>query len=1199
MPPVTFRVLRPADLVDLRITAHNVEISTTPEGRVLTPLSSARAYMIVQLATQHLGERASYEVTTACPDPVTGDASAPPGDVETPQPPPINILAAKKSRLVFSIPAGERIAMSSEGVLAAMGRLPLLVAPTAAPRPLQLIPLPGGIVRLGSSELVRVRADLLALTDAAPSAATSLHAAASAMRTTRALLASRAAVDLRGSAGSSPPRTPATPATPRVVGRARRGVRSLLGPGGLVVSPGIIDVVLNLKPRAPHEDETAIEAPWRLVISPSDRAGFAHANQPERSARHPELVELWHTRLGVRRVATDQAVSVDERDDPQRIVRAIWNREKDTGETEDHALVPFRTSLDRSDRGALVRQTADSTYARPEPVDARRLELSALGAWLDLHGQWKTAPYTHAGQDAILSWDHVAPMGRDQFVRVVYPGFLFPFGHRASLVKITERKIKDSKDPQARLYQRKFLVIGEPERLYSDRRMPFVRVAVRPLVTPDIKDPMLPGGGSVDDQELFWPTVETGEFLFTLDAIDHEGRAVRLYTPLLWVADQYVAPAGATGHRNTVQDTWKARPPIAASSQRVAFAPAERGGDTTLEAQALLFEGTIPVSSGDPYSEPTLTRARVIIPAMRQLAFHADPVDIEYAAPYVESGFSADPSSAQVFAKLVTPKTLSFSEGTDRSGGFLQPDLPIAGLSRRLGLSSSGDGAGPQFDASAFTDVLPKLFGVIELKDLLGAIGLDEAPKFVQDLLDQVTGFLGDIERLVQLAKQAAGTPAAVAGTLQTLLGSLRQRIQDLFGATDESVITAARTAITGLLGDIRSAVQQIADALAAVALTPALREQIRNLCTTVSAPLDDAAALVEQIFAFVQGLLPRDGEMRARYEWRPAIKSWPSSGPLFRANDPHGLVLAVEARTSGAAGARAQVLAELRSFDLVLLPGSIAANAELLVLKFERISFRSGTGRRTEVDVVFKEKEFLGVLGYLAKLSEWIPMDGFSDPPYFDVDEKGIRAGFSLALPTLAIGVFSLENLSFAADVNVPFLGESITVGFSFCSRERPFVLTVMCLGGGGFFGLRLSPKRLELLEVSLEARAQLGVDFGVASGSISAAVGVYIRMEGDTGSLTGYFRLRGEVDVLCIASASIELYLELVYQFDTGKLVGRARLTIEVEVFCFSVSVSFEVERRFAGSAGDPTFLELLGADETQAALRFSEYCLAFAGA
>ena len=108
--------------------------------------------------------------------------------------------------------------------------------------------------------------------------------------------------------------------------------------------------------------------------------------------------------------------------------------------------------------------------------------------------------------------------------------------------------------------------------------------------------------------------------------------------------------------------------------------------------------------------------------------------------------------------------------------------------------------------------------------------------------------------------------------------------------------------------------------------------------------------------------------------------------------------------------------------------------------------------------------------------------------------------------------------------------------------------------LGGGGWFLIRLSPKGLEVLELGLEAGAYLAVDFGVASGSISAAIGIYIRLEGEKGSLTGYFRLRGEVDVLGLISASIELYMELVYNFDTGKMIGRARITVEVEVLCFS---------------------------------------------
>lgn len=1188
MPPIKLRVLRPEDLVDLRIQAQDMEVAATPEGSFLVPSAGGKARLIVGFATQHLAEQASYEITTSCPeyDPATGGQKPAVLDpVETPHAPPIPVRAARSSRLVFAVPAGERIAMTSQGILEAMRRLELVVAPAATPRPLTFVRPPGGFVNLGSAELFSLADGRLAVADLqGPAVPRSLHAAATAVRTTRALLERTAALDLRSA--------------PRVSEPARRiGARratGLYGTGGLVVNPGRIEVPLAPPVRAPQADETAIEAPWRLTLSPSDRAGFAHASTPERSPVNPRLVELWHTRLGVRRAPTSGPVSVDERDDPQRIVRAIWAREKEGAEPTTHDNTPFRTSLDPLDRVILVRQSAESKYARPEPVDAQRLELSALGAWLDLHGTWKTTPYTQAGKPAILSWDHLAPMGRDQLVRVVYPGFLYPFGHRAALVKITERKIKEATNPQARLYQRKFLVIGEPERLYTDRRLPFLRVAVRPLVTPDLADPVTgAAAGGVVGQDLFWPTVASGRFEFTLDALDHEGRAVRLYTPLLWVADQYVAPAANTTQRDKVRSTW-ATLPIAASAQRVAFAPAERGGETTLETRSLKFDGAIPVGSGDPRSEPTLASANVVIPAMRRLAPDAPPVDIEYAAPYAASGFVADPDNAQVWAKLTTASALSFSGSTDKSGGFLQPDLPIAGLSRRLGLSSNGDGVGPQFDASAFLSVLPKLFGVVELKDLLGAIGLGEAPQLLQDLLDEVTGFLADLERLIALAKQAAGALTAIGNTLEGLLTSLRQRIEALFSAADDSVLEAARTELSGFLSDIGKAVKNIEAALVGMSLPPVLRERIVSGCRTLNKKLEDVAAFVDQILSFVQGLLPRDGEMRARLEWRPKIKSWPSGAPLFRANDAHGLVLAVEARSGGSGGAQSQVLAELRDFDLVLLPG-----AELLALKFDHISFRAGTGRRTEVDVVFKEKEFLGVLGYLAKLSEWIPMDGFSDPPYFDVSAEGIRAGFSLALPNIAVGVFSLENMSFSADVHVPFIGEALTVGLAFCSRERPFVLTVMCIGGGGFFGLRLSPQGLQLLEVSLEARAQLALDFGVASGSISAAVGVYIRLEGEAGSLTGYFRLRGEVNVLCIASASIELYLELVYQFDTGKLVGRARLTIEVEVFCFSVSVSFEVERRLAGSAGDPTFLELLGADETAAAQRFSEYCLAFAGA
>ena len=113
-----------------------------------------------------------------------------------------------------------------------------------------------------------------------------------------------------------------------------------------------------------------------------------------------------------------------------------------------HARAPERRDLARRQEEEPI---------PPEPVDVEGLWLSALGAWLDLHGEWDTDPYSDTTIRSILLWDHVAPLGRDQYVRVVYPGYLFPFGHKTSLVKLTERKMKDAAPSVAGLYQRKFL----------------------------------------------------------------------------------------------------------------------------------------------------------------------------------------------------------------------------------------------------------------------------------------------------------------------------------------------------------------------------------------------------------------------------------------------------------------------------------------------------------------------------------------------------------------------------------------------------------------------------------------------------------------------------------------------------------------------------------------------------------------------
>ena len=108
---------------------------------------------------------------------------------------------------------------------------------------------------------------------------------------------------------------------------------------------------------------------------------------------------------------------------------------------------------------------------------------------------------------------------------------------------------------------------------------------------------------------------------------------------------------------------------------------------------------------------------------------------------------------------------------------------------------------------------------------------------------------------------------------------------------------------------------------------------------------------------------------------------------------------------------------------------------------------------------------------------------------------------------------------------------------------------------------------------------------------------------MEEKECTLSGYLRMRGDVDVLGgIFSASIELYLELSYQKEANgasKVTGYAMIEISVTIVCFSVTVKVECERKFSGSNGDPTFRELMAYDPATLYAPWDEYCAAFAPA
>ena len=118
-------------------------------------------------------------------------------------------------------------------------------------------------------------------------------------------------------------------------------------------------------------------------------------------------------------------------------------------------------------------------------------------------------PFEREGERLDLSeWVHVAAQGRDHYVRIVYEGELKPFGNEAALIKVTERKFEEQGPiVGAYLRQRMFIVVRRPVKEFAedDRAMPFKKVRLTTLVTPDIAYPeVIPG-----TERSFWVEVKT------------------------------------------------------------------------------------------------------------------------------------------------------------------------------------------------------------------------------------------------------------------------------------------------------------------------------------------------------------------------------------------------------------------------------------------------------------------------------------------------------------------------------------------------------------------------------------------------------------------------------------------------------------------------------------------------------------------
>ncbi len=1163
---LTVRVLRPEDMILLEFEFHNFNYTNRGQAPFMElDNDSEVGVMIVYFTSQHTLEEAFFESNQL---PGTGDNST----VSL----PVKHLRARRSRLVYELPAGHDGFPLMMSELLDWSKFKLRVNPRAYIKIPQLTRLKTPTFLTGRTASVKT-----------PSSASYLDTA-SKDYAIKMVQASKIKASQR-----------------KVYDEVQ--LAKVLQPSEIQTIRPAFNIAsiknVSMKVEPVPETDTSIEAPTLMYISPNQTNDFFHqkelqlrevgfgskivsANRQFVSSElrvldplvstQGQIAELWHTTLGVKLNGGRVTRSLAD----FKTIRALWA--DDANEKYDNPAgignLPFMTSLDASDRHILVHTTSDYSIRdySPKAVPVNNLMLTSLGAYLDWHAFFDV-PYPADNILSIIEWEHLATLGRDHYVKVVREGYLFPFGHRAALVKITERKFhQQTKSAVNR--QRMYVVVLEKEVLYSRVdpqnefiEFPFQAVRINVSKTPDIDYPepiinvssssgggiRIPrltskAGGSENTSYNFYINVGSQGFPFDITATDKEGVEHQVRMPLAFLENRVARDVSLAQQIITKYNENAIYNQTDFAGQEIAYAESLVDGDTTLETDIITFGAqTYPTTVGEDIKfHPKMQEAQVYLKQVDEMTGVRTLTAI---------GLEDDENDGMVFAR-VADAVLDFSGGSDKAGGFMSPNISITALSKLQGpvggliedikkLMFLPD----QFFKAMDNLPLAKIFGVIKIFDLLGDLNLGGAFDGLINTINTVKQQIEDIKnQIMYLENLARETNENVDSQVQNLQQQIKGKVDELLNALNGNI------------------------------------PKIPNLKTYVT---------TEAFYA--------------EYKWQPEFKSSPivviEDILQVKVTDPKKaltITTKFEKPFDASKPASLNGSARFEKFGIDLVP--------LLAVNFNYLEFKTGSSQKTDVKVDIDTNDpikFQGALSFVNNLQSIIPSTGFSDDgPYIELKPTQVTAGFNISIPNVEVGICMISNMSLGARVTLPFTGAPLTMGFNFCTRENPFLLTISCFGGGGFFMMVTTLKGLQSIEAAFEFGAAMSLNVGVASGGVSAMGGFYYKFElvdvtvGEEveqigkSTLSGYLRINGHLSVLGMITVSLEFYLAFTAVFSDGgnkveKIEGFATVKVKVEVLFFSKTVKVTVRRELKGADADPKFIEMIDQDDWQ------EYCLAFA--
>lgn len=307
--------------------------------------------------------------------------------------------------------------------------------------------------------------------------------------------------------------------------------------------------------------------------------------------------------------------------------------------------------------------------------------------------------------------------------------------------------------------------------------------------------------------------------------------------------------------------------------------------------------------------------------------------------------------------------------------------------------------------------------------------------------------------------------------------------------------------------------------------------------------------------------------EVFVRYEWRPELRNLDLLLPTAEQAE---FYILVEAKASALElDAYWKAEGALTNLRIDFFGRKVFAYVIL-----ERIGFTAGSGRASDMQVEIGDVEFGDALAFLSTMSRFLSFRS-GNGPILDIDADSITTGFSLAVPEIGLGAVTLSGLATRVAINLPFGRDPVRFELGFSSPSDPFAVTVMGIGGGGWFGLDVGLDGVEYLNIGALIKAALELDLGVAAGGVSCSFGLQYEISGvgrDTEmSLTAFLCIKGRVEVLGIVTIGIELCIGFTFPIpepgERFKLIGQATCTVKVKVCGIKKSVRITVRRTVTG--------------------------------